>query len=164
MRIGPQTWGPYIWAAIHYVTLGYPTIPTEEQKQQYKQFFESFQYVLPCSICRDHLKQNLKMVPLTDEILNDREKVINWGIDLHNEVNKMNGKKTYSYDEARSIITNNDFGINKYFDMNQQLEKKLRETESNSKTETNKTNNTMVISLILTLCALIFIAIIYKKK
>ena len=164
MRIGPQTWGPYIWATIHYVTLGYPPMPTEEQKQKYKQFFESFQYVLPCSICRNHLTDNLKTVPLTDEILSDREKLINWGIDLHNEVNKMNGKRTYSHEEARNIILNNDFGINQYFEMNQKLEKKLNEMEELKINPENKSSNTMVITLILTLCALIFIAIIYKKK
>lgn len=174
MGLGPDTWGPYIWATIHYTTYGYPPYPNEEHKQKYKQFFELFQYVLPCSICREHLKDNLKEVPLTDEILSDKEKLINWSIDLHNAVNKMNGKKTYTYEEARKIIVNNDFGINKYFEMNQELEKKLRDqnNKTNTKQKSKELNEnkpkensmTTIYSLILILGVLLTIAIIYKKK
>jgi len=144
--LGPDTWGPYIWASIHYITLGYPSNPSDETKSKYKNFMELFQYVLPCSVCREHLKDNLQKIPITNLVLSNRENFINWGIDLHNEVNKINGKKVLSYDEARYIILNNKFN-------------------THIKTNLNKSDNSLtIISLIIILSVLLFIAIIYKKK
>ena len=34
--ITPQEWGPHGWKFIHYVSLGYPENPTEEDKHKYK--------------------------------------------------------------------------------------------------------------------------------
>ena len=158
MGIGPDVWGPYIWASIHYITMGYPSNPTNEIKQEYVNFFESFKTVLPCSICRDHYIENLKSVPLTEEILNDREKLIDWGIDLHNAVNKMNGKRTYTYDEARKIMVSNEWGINKYFEMNTEIDNKMKRLNSKSN------SNSFLFTIILIISALVFIAVVYKKK
>ena len=32
---GPNVWGPYGWKFIHYVTLGYPNNPSNEDKLKY---------------------------------------------------------------------------------------------------------------------------------
>ena len=37
--ITPDIWGPYGWKFLHYLSFGYPTNPTIEQKNQYKTFF-----------------------------------------------------------------------------------------------------------------------------
>ena len=55
----PSIWGKHGWKFIHFVAQGYPDKPSQEQKLQYKNFFNSIQYVLPCSFCRDHYTQNL---------------------------------------------------------------------------------------------------------
>ena len=57
--IGPDTWGPVVWHALHYITLGYPTDPSEDKKQKYKQFFTLLSDVIPCSVCATHYSENL---------------------------------------------------------------------------------------------------------
>ena len=43
--------------------------PTEEQKQQYKEFVLSLGNVLPCGACRNNYKENLKSIKLTKQSL-----------------------------------------------------------------------------------------------
>lgn len=105
--IGPDKWGPVVWHALHYVTLGYPDKPSIEQKNKYKQFFTLLSDVLPCSICANHFTENLVKMPLSDNILNTKESLIKWLIDFHNVVNEKNNKPIILYKEARQLIENN---------------------------------------------------------
>ena len=50
MQLGPNIWGPHLWKALHMISIGYPIEPNEEQKQNYRRFFETFYQVIPCSI------------------------------------------------------------------------------------------------------------------
>ncbi len=93
-------WGTHAWAFIESIALTYPVNPSVQEKQEYKEFFLSLQYVLPCPRCRNHYKENLTKHALNDALKN-RENLIKWVIDVHNEVNKSNGKRILSYDEAR---------------------------------------------------------------
>jgi len=104
----PEKWGPSAWTFLHYITLGYPTCPTEEQKNNYKQFFYSLQNILPCEKCKEHFSNNISKIPLTDDILNSKEKLFNWLVDIHNQVNIITGKKELSYEEAFKIYMKND--------------------------------------------------------
>lgn len=101
---GPDTWGPHGWKFLHYVSLGYPTNPTQQQKEKYKAFFILLKDTLPCSVCRVHFAENYDKLPLTDDILSDREKLIKWVIDIHNIVNKMKNKPIVKYEDARKMI------------------------------------------------------------
>ena len=105
---GPTEWGPFGWKFIHYITLGYPNNPTALDKQKYMNFFNSLQYVLPCSICSAHFQENLKLYPLTYELLSDKMKFIEWGILMHNLVNISNKKKEYTMDEGLKEIEKNN--------------------------------------------------------
>lgn len=104
MSDGPKEWGPHGWKFIHYVTLGYPENPTMEDKKRYKTFFTLLQYLLPCGSCSDNYSGHIRHHPITTEILNDKQKVIKWGIDMHNIVNAQNGGKIYSEEEALKLI------------------------------------------------------------
>ena len=105
-NLNPNLWGKYYWGTIHYTTISYPEIPTEYDKINTKQFLESFQYVLPCAKCKIHFAENLKKFQLTDEILSSKEKLIKWGVDLHNQVNINTGKKVITVSAALNIYTN----------------------------------------------------------
>ena len=35
-----KIWGPGLWIGLHSISFGYPINPSEEQKKNYKQFFE----------------------------------------------------------------------------------------------------------------------------
>ena len=98
----PEIWGPSGWIFLHTITFNYPINPTPEQKIKHKELFENLSYTLPCARCAQHYSNNLKKYSL-DNALETRDKLINWLIDIHNEVNKKNGKRIYSYDEVKKI-------------------------------------------------------------
>ena len=102
--LGPDTWGPVVWHALHYITLGYPVNPTAKNKEKYKQFFTLLSDVLPCSVCAKHFEENLVNMPLDDKVLENKESLIKWLIDFHNIVNEKNNKPIIMYEEARQLI------------------------------------------------------------
>ena len=104
---GPDVWGPHGWKFIHYITLGYPVVPNEEDKKNYYNFFHALRYVIPCSICGNHFKENLEKTPLDDDSLSTKMKLIEWGIKMHNHVNKINRKKEYTVEEGLQILLTN---------------------------------------------------------
>jgi hypothetical protein len=105
--IKPNIWGPHGWKFLHYVSLGYPSKPTEEDKRNYKNFYTSLQHILPCAKCASNYSHNLKKYPI-DNHLSSRDTLIRWVIDIHNKVNNETGKKEYTYEEALSLYTNSD--------------------------------------------------------
>ena len=109
-NILPDVWGPPGWKFMHYVALGYPDTPTDHDKTAYKAFFESLQGVLPCQSCASHYRENLRKFPIGNHLL-DREALLRWTIDLHNEVNLANHKRVLSYEEATELYTQKQFPL-----------------------------------------------------
>ena len=95
----PKVWGPGAWLFLHSITLNYPENPTDKDKMFYKNFFLNLQNVLPCPSCAQHYSMNLKKFPI-DPALENRELLVKWLIDIHNEVNVKNNKRKYSYNEV----------------------------------------------------------------
>ena len=62
-------------------------------------FFYNLQNVLPCASCRNNYIEHIKKIPLTDNILCSKEQVVRWLVDIHNEVNKLNGKPIFTYEQ-----------------------------------------------------------------
>ena len=104
----PEVWGPSGWRFMHYVALGYPDEPTEHDRMSYKLFYESLVDVLPCQGCANHYKENIANVPIDDH-LKDRESLLRWTFDIHNEVNKLKGKPILSYEDALKLYTQKQF-------------------------------------------------------
>jgi len=102
-NISPEEWGPSAWRFMHYITLSYPDNPTNNDKQNMKTFFSSIGSILPCEKCRLNFERHLVIYPLNDDVLSSRFDLVNWLINVHNEVNKMNGKKVLSYDEVMEL-------------------------------------------------------------
>ena len=96
-------WGPPAWTFLHTITFNYPNNPSEQDKQNYYNFFDSLKYVLPCDKCKKHYKENSR--DLKDN-LNSRDDLVKWLIDIHNEVNVKNNKRKYSYDEVINKYNN----------------------------------------------------------
>ena len=101
-------WGPPAWTFLHTVTYNYPENPTEDDKRNFYNFFDSLKHVLPCEKCKEHYKQNIQKYDLKNS-LGSREDLVKWLIDLHNDINKVNGKKVWSYSDV----------FNKYQSMHQ---------------------------------------------
>jgi hypothetical protein len=104
----PEVWGPHGWTFMHYVALGYPDQPTEDDKTSYQNFYESLSNVLPCQGCADHYKETILQFPVKDH-LKDRESLLRWSFDIHNTVNKQLGKPVLSYDNALQLYTKKQF-------------------------------------------------------
>ena len=88
----PELWGSEAWHFLHMVTFTYPSVPTLNEKLQYYKFFLSLQHILPCKNCRINYKKHLNKYPLS-KYLGSRKLLIKWLINVHNEINKKNGKK-----------------------------------------------------------------------
>jgi hypothetical protein len=151
INISKNKWGPIFWYNIHIVALAYPDNPSNEDKQNYKEYYTSIQNILPCSYCRDHYKKNLLDNPLNDNVLSSQQNLVKWTIDLHNVVNKQLNKKIVDYNEMLIMLQNNFI---ENFDNTSQP---IPVEKSN-----NKSNYIILFSFIL--ISLIIIAIIYKKS
>ncbi len=88
-----KIWGGCLWVGLHSITFGYPQNPTDDDKKNYKTFFTSLQYTLPCKFCRESYSKFISSgeVELTDDRLKSRETLTRWLYDLHNKVNQKLG-------------------------------------------------------------------------
>ncbi len=114
-NISPTIWGPPGWKFFHYVTFAYPDNPTFEDKENYKVFFNSVGTILPCLSCRENYKSHLKIFPLNDNVLSSRQNLVLWLINIHNEVNKMHGKKILTYNDVINIYFAKPFDYSQYY-------------------------------------------------
>lgn len=157
--IGPETWGPHGWKFIHYVTLGYPKDPTVEDKRKYKNFFYSIKDILPCSLCSTHYTENLIKNDLTDDVMNNRDNLIRWGIDMHNIVNERLNKPIIEYSDAIKMIYSNKECIQPI-----KIIEKFNEFNESKESKLNCNNIYNIYGLIGLLFTLVLIAVIYKKN
>ena len=93
----PEIWGPHAWLFLHTITFNYPKNPTIVDRNNYYDFFNSLQNVLPCHKCQEHFKLNLQKFPIQ---LQSRRHLVQWLINMHNAVNIQNGKEIWSYDDV----------------------------------------------------------------
>lgn len=115
----PNIWGPHGWIFLHTITLNYPKTPTEQDKQNYKNFFNNLLYVLPCNNCAHNYQLHLKKYPIHN-FLNTRTHLIKWLIQIHNEVNSILNKPQFSYSDFKKkykFLYNNQENplYNRYF-------------------------------------------------
>jgi len=97
--LNSNIWGPSGWFFLDSVCLSYPNKPTNIEKKYYKNFFNSFPYILPCEKCRCHFNKYLKSNPLDENILKSKDNLVEWFLKAHNNVNKINDKKKISLEE-----------------------------------------------------------------
>ena len=105
MQFTPKVWGPFFWNTMHIVALGYPESPTYGDKRAAKEFFESLQQLIPCKICRDHYRVQLKDKPLTP-FLDKRADLFKWTVLIHNSVNKFLERPEWTEHEVITYYKN----------------------------------------------------------
>jgi hypothetical protein len=97
-----SVWGPALWHSLHTISFNYPVNPTEKHKKDYYNFFKSLQDILPCKYCRDNYTKNLEKLPLTIQVLQNRENFSKWLYDMHELINtNLNKKSGLTYDDVR---------------------------------------------------------------
>jgi len=102
-------WGPNVWRSIHFIALGYPKKPTFEDKENYKNFFNSLGPVLPCSKCSLNFKRHMDEIPIDMYLHNGQ--LFAWTVKLHNLVNKENEKPEISVTQAKSLLLSKDHDL-----------------------------------------------------
>jgi len=101
-----NVWGPSLWHFLHIISFNYPIEPTNKQKQYYKKFVLSLEYILPCKYCRINFKKNMKSLPLTYSVLKNRYTFSKYMYDLHELINSMLGKNQIYHMMMLEIDTN----------------------------------------------------------
>lgn len=119
----PASWGPVFWTEMHIAALDYssklPEIKddgTPEKQEAIARweehmktteemtvaYFAGLPYRLPCPKCGNHLLMHYKKLPYEEYVRGTMGtmKLFEYTVDLHNAVNEMLGKPTYTYDEA----------------------------------------------------------------
>lgn len=98
-------WGSHMWYTIHFIALGYPNEASSIDKKNYKNFYINLPNIIPCEECAKHLITNLNKYPI-DNYLDSKERLFEWTVQLHNEVNKMLGKDIWSLEKANKYYNN----------------------------------------------------------
>ena len=118
-------WGPPLWHFLHIISFNYPVNPTEENKKQYLKFMLDLKYILPCKKCRENLKKNYKVLPITMKDMKNRYTFSLYVYNLHELINNMLHKKSnlsyevvrqrYEHFRARNCneMTNTEIGCSK---------------------------------------------------
>ena len=75
-------WGPSGWRLLHTITFAY----NPEDKNAFRDLFESLPFVLPCKFCRTSLSGYMEQYPL-EPALKSRVSLTKWLWTIHNEVN-----------------------------------------------------------------------------
>lgn len=145
----PNVWGKHGWIFLHSITMAYPEKPTQNDKVNYKNFFELLSNVLPCDVCREHFKQYINEIPIDNALVN-KKKLVEWLINLHNKTNESLGKPVLNYSEVIDIYKN----------LYSNTEKNVKNDEK-KKPVKNENNYYVLIAIIL---GIILISIFIWKK
>lgn len=127
------SWGPAIWHYLHMMSFNYPVDPTADDKNHYRDFILSLQYVLPCKYCRINLTNNFKKKPLQMCYMANRETFSRYVYELHETINRMLHKKSglsycdvrERYEHFRSRCTEENPNV---FKFNRTLKNRKKET------------------------------------
>tara|TARA_B100001057_G_scaffold496140_1_gene596841 strand:- start:1822 stop:2541 length:720 start_codon:yes stop_codon:yes gene_type:complete len=129
-------WGPALWHYLHILSFNFPVNPTKQDKIHYKNFIVNLKHTLPCKYCRNNLKKNLKMLPLKNSDLENRDKFSRWVYKLHELINTMLGKRSnlsfcdvrerYEHFRSRCTIEKNKIDFKK-------LKKQFNKTKKKEK-------------------------------
>jgi len=111
-------WGPAFWHILHTISFNYPVNPTLKNKIYHYKFIKNLKNILPCKYCRDNLKKNFKIFPLTIDVFKNRYNFSKYIFDLHELINHMLNKKSnltyelvrdrYELFRSRCIDNNNN--------------------------------------------------------
>ena len=96
--VDPDNWGPPGWSLLVSVVASYPLVPTTEDETNVKNFFNSFQYVIPCGSCKEDFKRMIKQDDISRHTYS-RVGLMKWLLDKYNQIQMKLGKKQLTLDE-----------------------------------------------------------------
>jgi hypothetical protein len=134
----PNIWGKHAWIFLHSVSMNYPDNPSNQDRKNYKDFFENLKYVLPCEVCKKHFTQHIYHNPI-EPALHSKRKLVEWVIEVHNQVNITLNKPTMTYDQVIDLYKK-IYNGSIYLEQNTHLNKEEKRLNSNKNIKNS--NNT----------------------
>lgn len=98
----PIIWGATYWMYLHLISIGYPDVPTDEEKQNMKQFLNIFPETIPCIKCKTHFINTIKNYDL-NKMLHNKKSFMEFIWIMHNNVNDLLHKKKIDYNNFLKI-------------------------------------------------------------
>lgn len=98
-NFNPNVWGPKAWFFLDTIVLSYPIKPSDQDKQNYTNFFYDISAMLPCEGCRNNYTNHFNSLILTDKVLETRDNLIDWWLKIHNMARATMNKNNITYDE-----------------------------------------------------------------
>jgi predicted PurR-regulated permease PerM len=119
VNFSPQVWGRNAWSFLIYIVLSYPDNPDIDDINNMKNFLVLVGKLLPCGMCRNNYSEHLNKFPLDNNILADKNNLLNWLLNIHNEVNIKNNNNTLNLKEfLTKYIQNKNNGTNMFSNIN----------------------------------------------
>lgn len=106
-------WGPRLWYLLHKITYKYPNKITNNTKLFYLKYFKKIVNIIPCPFCSTHFQKEIEDNHLLNNLEN-RQLLIDWFKNLHNQINLSNGKRVYTGFELDMLYEQTNFNHN-YF-------------------------------------------------
>jgi len=182
------TWEKSAWIFLHSIAIEYPLKQTETlenrdpskmvdlrdplvlnkstvlrdlDKEKYKSFFTTLQYVFPCLEYRKYYTQSLLIFPIKDEVMESQTMFFDWLNEIHNNINILTNRNTCdSKTRALRIIIDQN-KVQKYNELktNIGLRKSYESLANHSKNSTNfnhSNSNSYIIIMIVIILMFIF--------
>lgn len=90
LSLNSSVWGSNYWTVLYCIGLSYPDTPSDAQKNKTKAYLSNL--VLPCDICQqDYDNDALVDYPVTDDVVANRENLLQWIINIKNRERIRNG-------------------------------------------------------------------------
>jgi len=96
-------WGPAAWKFLHTVAHSIDKQPSKATQKACSNFFHALVELLPCKHCRKHYAAQLQEHYNNKIPCSSRQALSSFLVDVHNRVNKMNGKSEMSYEDAQTL-------------------------------------------------------------
>jgi hypothetical protein len=98
----PKYSGPGIWFTIHTLAA---EAKTDNDKKDVIKHIRCLQRKFPCAECKDHFGAYLEKHPPEETLGKAEDSLFLWTVNFHNAVNYRLKKPQVSYEEAKSIYT-----------------------------------------------------------
>lgn len=99
-----DAWGKPWWQVLHAVTFNYPDKPDQATRDRVMLFFKLVPFLLPCGLCGVHFYKAMKdgEYALTADVLQSRDTLSRWLVDVHNHVNQRLRKPAVTYERCKT--------------------------------------------------------------
>jgi len=98
--------GAIQWFTFHRGALKYPENPSHHVKHRMRGFIMGIPIIIRCQKCSIHCEEYLSgNEDKIEDALANRDALFNFFVDFHNFVNNSQGRKTYTYQEAKELYS-----------------------------------------------------------